>query len=350
MDEWTKECLEELVGRPEGLYLEFKSTRLFETKDKAADTLTKGVSAFANSDGGVLVVGLEEKPGTQRHKVVARVSDGVSPALVSTTWLNQIIQDNISPMMPGLRVLPIALGDPKLPIDHSEQQLAFVIEVPRNQRAVQAKDGIFYQRQEDRSVPMRAHQIDDVNNRLSGPDIQLSLRNWMDGPTQLKSDGSNRWREANLEVVAKNHSDTVVNLALLRLVVPQSVGSRLKHEAIAWETPPISPLMVLHIDGEWRREASASVREAYFPGSGPPLFKGVSWRRVGILTVILRENYQQVPHHEPIVLLAEAPNMRPRSFEVALEVDVGGALTIKRLGEGSVMLDGIVPSDYFAQL
>ena len=346
MSDWAKKDLEGLIGVPESFRLEFKSTKLLADKARVADTLTKGVSAFANAEGGTIIVGLEESTG-KGQRVATSISPGVSAEAVSVTWLTQVIQDNISPPIPALRVHPITIGDPRLSLDDTAQRLAFAIEIPRSQRAVQAKDNVYYLRQEDRSLPMRAFQVDDVNNRSEGPDIELMLRPRADGSLGLIRGPQGRSERLVLEVVARNHSDVVAELALFHLLVPRTVNPSAPN---GWEKPPLSPSMVLTIDGKFRLQTIAQVRESFFKSPEPALFKGMAWRAIGVFSVDFQNDYEHSLHHEPVVLVAEAPKMQPRTFEFALRVDGARELVIERLGDGSITLDDLAPLDYFAGL
>ncbi|MCH8848615.1 MAG: ATP-binding protein [Chloroflexi bacterium] len=346
MTDWTKKDLDGLIGVPESSRLEFKSTRLLADKARVAETLTKGVSAFANAEGGTIIVGLEESAG-KGQRVATSISPGVSPEDASVTWLTQVIQDNISPPIPGLRVHPIAIGDLRLSLDSTAQRLAFAIEIPRSQRAVQAKDNIYYLRQEDRSLPMRAFQVDDVNNRSDGPDIELLLRPRADGPLGLIRGPQDRSERVVLEVVARNHSDVVAELALFHLIVPREVNPSAPN---GWEKPPLAPSMILTTGGEFRRQAIAQVRESFFKSPEPALFKGMAWRVIGVFSVDFKNDYEHSPHYEPVVLVAEAPKMQPKTFEFALRVGIGGEVAIERLSAGDITVDDVAPLDYFASL
>ena len=63
-------------GDSENATLEFKSCRLFDQKnDKIFETLSKEITALANSIGGVLIIGVEED-GDRRISEIVPVADG----------------------------------------------------------------------------------------------------------------------------------------------------------------------------------------------------------------------------------------------------------------------------------
>src|SRR5687768_10799019 len=94
-------ALRELLGQSENSRLEFKSGRMFEkSENEIKDELSTQVSAFANAEGGTLILGMRETKGKER---VAESLDGV-PANVTAQWLQQILTSNISPLLPGIRV------------------------------------------------------------------------------------------------------------------------------------------------------------------------------------------------------------------------------------------------------
>ena len=58
---WTKEDLNKLIGQAETIRLEFKQSKIFdEARERIAENLTKAVSAFANTEGGTIVIGIGE--------------------------------------------------------------------------------------------------------------------------------------------------------------------------------------------------------------------------------------------------------------------------------------------------
>ena len=69
--------------------------------------ITKDVSAFANSAGGVLIYGIAEPPDrAERHKPGR--PDPICRANFSKEWLEQIIQ-SIQPRIDGVNIIPVEI-------------------------------------------------------------------------------------------------------------------------------------------------------------------------------------------------------------------------------------------------
>ncbi len=147
----TEEDLQRLIGQYESIRLEFKSSRLFEQRDdRVVKQLTEVVSAFANTEGGVIVIGMSEGKKSRANEI----DDGVDPGVVSPDWLEQVIASNISPPIPGLTVRPISLSGPKA------GRVAFVVTVPKGTTAYQARHSLcYYGRTEFAAVPLHDNVI-----------------------------------------------------------------------------------------------------------------------------------------------------------------------------------------------
>jgi hypothetical protein len=118
----TESDLAELVtGQvPEGLHLDYKRDS-YGTSDSDKRELLKDVSAFANANGGHIVIGLDESEGvaSQLYGIkTADIDDEVSR-------LDQIVRTGIEPRIPSIRVRAIPLGS---------QSHAIVIRIPRSWR------------------------------------------------------------------------------------------------------------------------------------------------------------------------------------------------------------------------
>src|SRR5437016_5914403 len=89
----------------ENIHLDYKDSRAI--RNAARDDIAKDVSAFANSDGGVLIYGVKEKG----HLPIA-IDQGVDDAVSSREWIEAAILTGITPRVDDVRVqsLPVVPG------------------------------------------------------------------------------------------------------------------------------------------------------------------------------------------------------------------------------------------------
>jgi hypothetical protein len=106
---WTEADLIELLGQSESIRREFKSGRMFDNNpdSKWTATISSEVSAFANTEGGELFLGIDEDRKSKPR--VATSIDGV-PIGVAPERLQQLIEGNLSPHLPGIRVHRVLLS------------------------------------------------------------------------------------------------------------------------------------------------------------------------------------------------------------------------------------------------
>lgn len=144
---WKAEDLDELLGRTESLRLEFKSGRTISDKDnkQIAKTLTRELSAFANTEGGTLVIGIKESKSGE-----ATALDGCDPNKMSAERLEQLLSANLCPYLPGLRLASIELDS---------DRRVFVVYVPQGTTAYQASDFIYYGRVETMAKALPDHEV-----------------------------------------------------------------------------------------------------------------------------------------------------------------------------------------------
>jgi hypothetical protein len=331
--EWRLEHLQALIDNrsAEDLHIEYKESRLFANKDNCVEELTKTVSAFNNSDGGVMIIGMKEgREGKKRYP--DSFDEGVCESDFNKTWLVQIINSNINPSIPDLRVNLVKL--------HGEQEgkVVCVIYVPKGTRAVQAKDLRYYQRIEDQSVPMRDFQIRDVNNRSLGPDLWMCFIIPPGQSNELITKGG---------LVAWNLSDTVVELAVFRIVVPKRLEPSVPRGFVDSDISP-SPRIRLQYK---RREISDDSKiyvQYYRSPESHPIFKGLQPTVVGDFDITFRACYENIPHSEPLLWIAESPRMGPR-YGASIVTTDGWRVELNVAQEARITLDGIAPLDYLRQ-
>ena len=183
---WEVSDIEKLVGTEEGIYLEFKRPSEFVkngkfSSDWAAKELTETVSAFLNSDGGIMLVGVQ----TDKHKTDRKIEflKPLEEWSSNQTWeyfgihltvsqIRDLIYGNISPKPSGVEVkdFGIQVGEAKTAV--------FVVTVAPSQLGAHqsVKTQRYYRRTGDGDEPMLDFEIRAVNNRRSGPLLYLTCK------------------------------------------------------------------------------------------------------------------------------------------------------------------------------
>lgn len=144
----------------EDIHLDYKEARALAKDDKKRIEITKDVSAFANSDGGIIVYGVAE--AGNKPKAISPI-DGRE---ITKEWLENVIL-SIQPKINGIKIYPIRVDD----AEHS----IYVVKIPRSDRTPHmAKDYRYYKRINFQSVPMEDYEIKDLYNRISTPKLEIN--------------------------------------------------------------------------------------------------------------------------------------------------------------------------------
>lgn len=158
----TLQDLQHLVSNrvQESTHLEYKGSPAISDSNRAE--IAKDVSAFANSDGGIVVYAMEE----QNH-FPSGLDAGVDASKFTKEWLEHVLQGNIRPKIPDLQITSIEM---------TSGRHALVVDIPKSYRGPhQAKDKKFYKRYNFESVSMELYEIDDVRNRHLAKPMQVRL-------------------------------------------------------------------------------------------------------------------------------------------------------------------------------
>ncbi len=149
---WRREDLDRLIDQAESIRLDFKQSKLFEKpRDRYIEDLSREVSAFANTEGGLIVIGVAEKR-VGKARVAEYVDDGVDIHVIGPESLQQLIESNVSPYLSGVRVKGIRLTE-------VDTRMAYVVFVPQGSTAYQAIDRRYYGRSEYESKPLPDHEV-----------------------------------------------------------------------------------------------------------------------------------------------------------------------------------------------
>lgn len=146
----------------ESVHLDFKAAGSLSKDDKKKAEIAKDVSAFANSDGGIIVYGIEE----QEHK--AHALSYIDGNTYTKEWLEQVIQDNIQRRIEGLKIFPIR--------DNGDiTKSIYIVKIPRSSNTPHmSADKCYYKRNNFRSVKMEEYEVRDLFYRESTPNLKIA--------------------------------------------------------------------------------------------------------------------------------------------------------------------------------
>ena len=151
----TRADLERMISGQvqESLHLEYKSSMAVSKSDKNRAELAKDVSSFANSDGGIIVYGIEE----EEHLPI-RIDAGIDHNVHNREWFENVIHSNVAPRLDGIVIAQISL---------SSDRSAYAIEIPKSYRGPHQERGSrrYYRRYNFKAEPMEDYEIADVRNR-----------------------------------------------------------------------------------------------------------------------------------------------------------------------------------------
>ena len=172
--EWDEDYI--LTGLPIGEFdwFEAKGSNVLkpETKYINSDVLSKALSAFANSGGGTLVLGLKQ------DGKIWQVDDGGIAAQVGRASTKEWLED----IIPHLVELPLQIFNvyeaKRNPADSQidPEKAIFVIEIGDSTAAPhQATDKFYYGRIAGKSKPLSHRFILDILGRRQNPKIELTF-------------------------------------------------------------------------------------------------------------------------------------------------------------------------------
>jgi hypothetical protein len=161
---YTEDYLRELIETQaeESIHLDFKASGALEKNDVKRTEIAKDVSAFANSDGGIIIYGILEK----NH--VANEISYIDGNIYTKEWIERIINNGIQRRIDGIEIFPIRIeGDIKKSV--------YVVKIPRSSNAPHmcVSKHQYYRRFNFESVPMEEYEVRDTFFRESTPKLEI---------------------------------------------------------------------------------------------------------------------------------------------------------------------------------
>lgn len=200
-----------VIGLPNGEYdwIDFKSSQWCDLRQGCLDHLSKYVSAFANFDGGYLVIGVSDpQPGQPLH-IDGGISLGLKPDLKG--WFEDILPRLVDPPISKLNVHLIANTEHSLV--QPGNALVVIHILPSQSAPHQASDHKYYTRIGSKLNPLGHQAILDIFGRKRNPVIKTEIFIHFSAGGQQPHV---QWRVTNL-------SDVFVRYVLSRINIPSVV-------------------------------------------------------------------------------------------------------------------------------
>lgn len=167
-DNYTQKDIEQIFNPPleENLQLEFKESRILGN-NKTSENLSIHVSSFANTIGGILILGIEEGSERDNQHIPIKLSF-INGEEFSKETLENIIDSNIYPKIKGIQIFPIRF-------DNDIRKTVYVIKIPESKLAPHmAKDKKYYKRRNFGKYELEEHEVRLLYYRRKYSEILIS--------------------------------------------------------------------------------------------------------------------------------------------------------------------------------
>lgn len=150
----------------ESIYLEFKDGRALGTEERKKKEISKDVSAFANSKGGVIIYGLSEKNHTAEK---LSLIDG---NVITKEWLEDVINSTIERSIGGIQIFPLRY-------EQKIEQTIYVVKIPKSINAPHMnKEFKFYKRRNFQVSPMKEYEVRQLYQQKQKPSLKINTWNF----------------------------------------------------------------------------------------------------------------------------------------------------------------------------
>lgn len=300
--DWNINDVESLIRNQvqENINLDYKRSISLENNEKNKTEISKDVSAFANSNGGIIIYGVKEK-----NHLPEEIDDGIEVE-GKREWLEQVINSRISPRIQNVVIQPISL-------EASPSKTIFAVEIREGLTAYQASDHKYYRRFNFQSVPMHDYEVKMAINRYREPKLELDI--------DLSENSAG---QVCLEISAKNVGAISAPSAFFKLLIPKYLYKGTQGEDWYLDGKPIefNGFYVVQLMCNWGRDYPEFFPELSFPLSSKSLENTIS---INPIRPRIPERYEEFPIFYEIF----ATNMRPQIGKLVFKIDRFGRVISK---------------------
>lgn len=133
-----------------------KSSDALTKTDEKEREIAKDISAFANSEGGIIIYGIKEFNKVSRKHFQKNI-DPIDGVTFSKDWLENVINTNVFPHIENLYIKPIYLNS-------DDNFVVYIVIISKSNIAHKSLDYRYYKRSNFESIPMRDFEIRNLMN------------------------------------------------------------------------------------------------------------------------------------------------------------------------------------------
>ena len=137
----------------ESINIEFKSSGALSKDNMVKKEISKDISAFANSDGGIIFYRINE----ENH--VAKNLSFINGNEFTKEWLENIIISTIQQKIDGLKIIPVRF-------DNDIFKTVYVVKIPKSNRSPHINnDKKYYKRYNFQSIAMEEYEVRNLYHK-----------------------------------------------------------------------------------------------------------------------------------------------------------------------------------------
>lgn len=208
-EKYTEDDINRIIEKKweESLNLEFKSSEALANTAHNKKEISKDISSFANSAGGMLIYGIREE------NYAADSISYIDGNIVTKEWIEHVINSNIYRKIEGILIIPIRF-------DSDIGKTVYIVKIPEsNQAPHMASDNKYYRRYNFESVPMDEYEVRDKYYRLGKTELSIvDVRAAKGSHAGVK--GNYGYMDLKIDFLVKNVGNSIEDRYQMEIEIP----------------------------------------------------------------------------------------------------------------------------------